>query len=165
MAIADLLISGVAQPLFLIIAIFRLRNDQETMCLFVIAGFFAMHVQSASVYHLTAIVWERYVAVKNSANYKLIVTRSRARICIIVSWILTALSVVPSAVYIAGQISQTAWAIVSVGVYLLPLICIAATVYFYVTIYLRARKVRNSMNAAQLEGLISKRKSQTPLSH
>ena len=151
MAIADLLIAGVAQPLFLIIAIFRLRNDQETVCLFVIAGFFAMYVQSASIYHLTEIAWERYVAVKNSANNKLIVTRNRARICIIVSLAsLTALSVVPSAVYIAGQISQTAWAIVSVGVYLLPLISIAATVYFYVTIYLRTRKVRNSMNAAQL---------------
>ena len=150
MAVADLLIAGVTQPLFLIIGTFRLRNDQETMCLFVMAGFFAMFVQSASIFHLTAIAWERYVAVKNSANYKLIVTRSRARICIIVSWVLTALSVVPSTIYTAGQISQTAWAIVMVGVYLLPLICIAATVYFYVTIYLRTRKIRNSMNAAQL---------------
>lgn len=150
MAVADLLIAGVAQPLFLITATFRLRKDQETMCLFVMAGFFAMFVQSASIFHLTAIAWERYVAVKYSANYKLIVTRSKAKICIIVSWVLTALSVVPSTIYIAGQISQTALAIIMVGVYLLPLICIAATVYFYVTIYLRTRKVRNSMNAAQV---------------
>ena len=154
MAFADLLIGSVAQPLFFTAGIFRLQDDDETMCLLIQAGILAMYVQTATIYHLTAVASERYVAVTKSVNYKAIVTKSRMRGCIAVMWVLTALSIIPSAVYQGGLIGKTPWAVVRTCVSLIPLtICLAATVYFYIAVYLKTRRRNeiaiNRLNAIQ----------------
>ena len=155
MAVADLLIGGVAQPLFITAGILRLQNAHETMCSFVLAGLFVMHIQGASVYHLTLIAWERHVAIKKSISYKFIVTRSRIKISIIIAWVSTALSIIPSVFYVTGHAGKIPWAIASACVFTIPLtICLAATLYFYITIYLEHRKKNkkrlNPLNATQL---------------
>ena len=63
MAASDLLIGAVAQPLFLSAGLYRLQGDYEKMCTIILAGFFAMYLQSASIYHLTFITLERYIAI------------------------------------------------------------------------------------------------------
>ena len=106
MAASDLLIGAVAQPLFLSAGLYRLQGDYEKMCTIILAGFFAMYLQSASIYQLTFIAWERYIAIAKGFNYKFIVTKSRGKACIITSWVLTALSVLPSALYTSGIVGK-----------------------------------------------------------
>lgn len=141
MAVADVLIGAVAQPLFFAAGIFHLQNDYEKVCTLVLAGFFSMYLQSASIYHLTVISCERYIAIKKGINYKFIVTKSRLKTCVIVMWVLTALAVVPSVLYVAGLINKSSRTVANACVFTVPLsICLLATAYFYVKIYLESRK-------------------------
>lgn len=148
MAVADLIISGVAQPLTLTAGIFRLQNDYLNMCRTIVLSLSVMYIQAASIYHLTAIAWERYLAVKNPINYKTIVTRTRMTNCIIAMWVLTSLMILPSSVYLTGQVGRTSFAVASVFLSVIPLtICLAATAYFYITIFNASCKTnRNPIN-------------------
>ena len=140
MAVSDLLIGAVAQPLFLTAGIFRLLNDYKTMCTFILAGFFVMYLQSASVYHLAVMAWQRYIAIKNGMNYKFIVSRSRLKIFITTAWVLTALAVVPTALYAFGLVGKKLRSIANACLFTIPLsTCLLATVFLYIMIYLESR--------------------------
>ena len=141
MAASDLLIGAVAQPLFLSAGLYRLQGDYEKMCTIILAGFFAMYLQSASIYHLTFITLERYIAIAKGLNYKFIVTRSRLKACITVIWVLTVLSIVPSGLYISGLIGKETRNVANASLFTVPLsICLLATVTFYFKIYLKTRQ-------------------------
>ena len=145
MAASDLLIGAVAQPLFLSAGLYRLQGDYEKMCTIILAGFFAMYLQSASIYQLTFIAWERYIAIAKGFNYKFIVTKSRVKACIITSWVLTALSVVPSALYTLGIVGKELWVIADAIVFTIPLsICLLAIVYFYAAMSCFQRKAKKT---------------------
>ena len=145
MAASDLLIGAVAQPLFLSAGLYRLQGDYEKMCTIILAGFFAMYLQSASIYQLTFIAWERYIAIAKGFNYKFIVTKSRVKACIITSWVLTALSVVPSALYTSGIVGKELWVIADAIVFTIPLsICLLAIVYFYAAMSCFQRKAKKT---------------------
>lgn len=140
MAASDLLIGAVAQPLFLSAGLYRLQGDYENMCTIILVGFFAMYLQSASIYHLTFIAWERYIAIAKGLNYKFIITTSRLKACITVIWVLTALPVVPSGLYISGLIGKETRNVANACLFTIPLsICLLATVTFYIKIYLKTR--------------------------
>lgn len=135
----DLLIG--ARPLFYAAWIFRLQNDNETTCILLLIYSFTLHLVLASIYHLTAMAWERYVAIKKTINYKSIVTSSRVQICAIASWVSAATPVVPSALYAAG-ISGTKQRYKSQAIFVAApqAICLVAINVFYVLIYLETRK-------------------------
>ena len=144
MAASDLLIGAVAQPLFLR-GLYRLQGDYEKMCTIILAGFFAMYLQSASIYQLTFIAWERYIAIAKGLNYKFIITKSRVKACIITSWVLTALSVVPSALYTLSIVGKELWVIADAIVFTIPLsICLLAIVYFYAAMSCFQRKAKKT---------------------
>ena len=141
MAASDLLIGTVAQPLFLSAGLYRLQGDYEKMCTIILAGFFAMYLQSASIYHLTFITLERYIAIAKGLNYKFIITRSRLKACITVIWVLTVLSIGPSGLYISGLIGKETRNVANACLFTVPLsICLLATVTFYIKIYLKTRQ-------------------------
>ena len=141
MAASDLLIGAVAQPLFLSAGLYRLQGDYEKMCTIILAGFFAMYLQSASIYHLTFITLERYIAIAKGLNYKFIITRSRLKACITVIWVLTVVSIVPSGLYISGLIGKETRNVANASLFTVPLsICLLATVTFYFKIYLKTRQ-------------------------
>ena len=145
MAASDFLIGAVAQPLFLSAGLYRLQGDYEKMCTIILAGFFAMYLQSASIYQLTFIAWERYIAIAKGFNYKFIVTKSRVKACVITSWVLTALSVVPSALYTLGIVGKELWVIADAIVFTIPLsICLLAIVYFYAAMSCFQRKAKKT---------------------
>ena len=141
MAASDLLIGAVAQPLFLSAGLYRLQGDYDKMCTIILAGFFAMYLQSASIYHLTFITLERYIAIAKGLNYKFIITRSRLKACITVIWFFTVLSIVPSGLYISGLIGKETRNVANASLFTVPLsICLLATVTFYFKIYLKTRQ-------------------------
>ena len=133
------------------------------MCTLILAGFFAMYLQSASVYHLTFIAWERYIAIRNGLNYKFIITKSRVKACIIVIWVLTALPVVPSGLYISDLIGKETRNVANACLFTIPLsICLLATVTFYIKIYLKTRQSKVKRATSQVsrsQELFCKRRS------
>ena len=111
------------------------------MCIFFLVYSFTLHLVLVSIYHLTAMAWERYVAIKKIINYKSIVTSSRVQICAIASRVSAAIPVVPSALYAAG-ISSTKQRYKSQALFVTApqAICLVAITVFYVPIYLETRK-------------------------
>ena len=141
LAVTDLLVGAVAEPLFIAAGILHLQNDYETMCILIVTGLFVMHLICTSIYHLTAMAWERYEAIKNAIKYKVIVTRGRVMMCAVASWVLTAISILPSALYLAGFIDRSQSNILKACFFSLPItICLVAIPVFYFMIYLEARK-------------------------
>lgn len=150
LAATDLLVGVVAEPLFIAAGMLHLQNDYETMCILIITGLFTMHLICSSIYHLTAMAWERYEAITNAIKYKVIVTRGRVTMCAIASWVLTVISIIPNALYLAGFIDKRQSNIMKVCFFSGPMaICLLAIPIFYILIYIETRK-RNQIAVAQL---------------
>ena len=141
MAVGDFLTGAVTQPLFLTAGIHRLQDDYESMCTVVLAGFFALYLISASIYHLTVISWERYTVVSKGINYRSTVAKTRLKLCVFAAWVFTGLSVVPNALYVAGYLDTKQVIIPHACLFTTPLtVCLLATVYFYIRLYLKSRE-------------------------
>ena len=141
MAVGDFLTGAVTQPLFLTAGIYRLQDDYESMCTVVLAGFFALHLISASIYHLTVVSWERYTAVSKGINYRSTVAKTRLKLCIFAAWVFTGLSVVPNALHVAGYLDRKQNIIAQACLFTTPLtVCLLATAYFYIRLYLKCRE-------------------------
>lgn len=141
LAAVDLLIGAVTQPLFCAAGIFRLLNDYETTCILRAMYFFMMHLVLASIYHLTAMAWEGYVAITKTIKYKSIVTSSRLQMCAIACWVSAAIPVGPSVLSVAG-ITDTKQRHISQALFIISpqATCLIAITVFYVLIYLETRK-------------------------
>ena len=141
LAAVDLLIGAVTQPLFCAAGIFHLLNDHETMCMLLLMYFFTMHLVLVSIYHLTAMAWERYVAITKTMKYKSIVTRGRLQMCAIACWVSATIPVGSSALREAGIIETKQVFIWQVLFIAAPqAICVIAITVFYLLIYLETRK-------------------------
>ena len=141
LAATDLLVGVLADPLFISAGILYLQNDYETTCILIITGLFTMHLICTSIYHLTAMAWERYQAITNAIKYQVIVTRGRVKMCAIASWVLTVLSILPSALYLPGFIDQSQSNILKACFFSVPMtICLVAIAVFYIMIYRETRR-------------------------
>ena len=167
LATADLLIGAIAEPLFITAGIFRLLNDFKTMCTLSMAGLFVLHLTWTSIYHLTAMAWERYVAIKNAIKYKVIVTRSRVKMCAIASWVFTAISTAPSVLFSVGVVDREVKVILNMCFFTAPLtICMVTIPVVYSLIYLEIRRRKqtaviqllspSAQNAAAIERKVVK---------
>lgn len=140
---ADLLIAAVAQPTFITAGIFRLLEDYEVSCSLILVYLLVMYLLCAIIYHLTLLAWERYVAIKKATKYKVIVTKTRIKICTITSWVLTPISIVPAALYLSGFIDKKLFIILNTCFFMVPMaICLGAIIVFYIMIYLGTRRCK-----------------------
>ena len=95
MAVADLLGGAVSMPLSATIDVLILRQVSfEHICFLVnlCAMYFFFF---SSLYHLTAIAWERYVAVVKWMDYKVIVTTNGLKKLAIFAWLGTGFTILP----------------------------------------------------------------------
>ena len=102
-------------------------------------------ITACSIFHLTMIAWERYVAIRKWIDYKVIVTRSRLKKLAIIAWVSAIVTVSPlpllvimgimseNAMILASEIFHT---VLSVSV----MSALGLIVYFYVMVYLGVRK-------------------------
>lgn len=95
---------------------------------------------SSSLYHLTLIAWERYVAIRKWIDYKVIVTTRRTKKLALVAWLLAAFASFPILVMTLVGVDlkiKRAWqfgeSIVAAG-------CLITLAYLYIMIYLGVRK-------------------------
>ena len=94
---ADLLIGAISMPLFAVVEILMVHQVSiEHICMLDAVH---LHVLSifplSSIYHLTFIAWERYVAVRKWRDYKVIVTQTLVKILAIIAWLVAIFTVVP----------------------------------------------------------------------
>lgn len=106
LAVADLLVGAINMPLSATIDVLILRqvSFEHTCFLINVPGVYSIYFFSfSSLYHLTAIAWERHVAVVKWMDYKVIVTKSRVKKLAIMAWLGSVFTILsPLLIQVAG---------------------------------------------------------------
>ena len=147
LAVTDLLMGVVGLPLFAAVDALVARQFMlEYACtLDLVNGFFIYLLALSSLYHLTAIAWERYVAVQKWMDYKVIVTKSRLRKLSIISWLLAAFAASSALVTALAGVDNEILEKWHIVINVIAAACLILIGYFYVMVYLgiRNRKISN----------------------
>ena len=80
MAVTDLLVGSLCVPLSAVVGLlvsYQLLTDHYICKLDFVTISVTITLTACSIFHLTMIAWERYVAIRKWIDYKVIVTRSR----------------------------------------------------------------------------------------
>ena len=155
MAVADLLVGAVSMPLTTALDILLLHKKLSlTICK--IAGANQIVLYSAvtsSLYHLTFIAWDRYVAIKKWRSYKTIVTKIRLKICAVVAWVLTAITAILVPILWVAEVDQKVIAALSIFSATKTVLCVGVIGFFYISIYLSILKRKeNEINQVSSRG-------------
>ena len=141
MAVTDLFIGSVCMPstVTVDVLIFRRVSFPHICASDSFNIWFSDFLTSCSVYHLTAIAWERYVAIQKWMEYKIIVTTSRVKKLATACWLLTIFIAFPSLIMRLTGVDHRVveiWYAAATG----GGISLILLVYFYVMVYLGVRK-------------------------
>ena len=142
LAVADLLVGVVTIPLSgsmdLLLA---LQVSLEHFCGLDLVNVYSMYCISwCALYHLTAIAWERYVAIRKPIEYVIIVTRSRTIKLAVKVWLAAILSTIPPLIMEVAGIDIRFVDIWVTAASLCGALSIIALAYFYIQVYLGVRK-------------------------
>ena len=154
MAIADLLVGAISMPQIVALAILIIRQ-------ILYSGFCKLHLATqfsmftfiwSSLYHLTFIAWERYVAIRKWIDYKVIVTRGRMKNLAIIAWWLAGFTSFPPLVLPVVGVDRKIKEIWHIGESVVAILCLTATGCFYIMVYLavRKRKISETSNVTAL---------------
>ena len=105
----------------------------------------------SSLYHLTVIAWERNVAIRKWASYKMIVTRKRIKTFAGIAWLLAVLTTTPARILTALGVDYKYIQIVDFVLTLPAVVCLVLVGYFYVMVYVGVHK-RRVNDSSQLQG-------------
>ena len=146
LAVADLLIGAIFIPIWVIIALMITGQvPVERVCALLVINHNLMTCSLfSSLYHLTAIAWERYVAIRKWVDYKIIVTKSRLQNLAILAWLAAIVITFPNLIMFLLDVDmkvRKTWILVGN-------VCGATTflliVYFYIMVFLGIRKRKTS---------------------
>ena len=144
MAFSDLLVGAVSMPLTTaldILFLFLHKKLRLTICKIAGANQIVLYsAVSSSLYHLTFIAWERYVAIKNWRSYKTVISKTRLKICAVVAWVLAAISAFLVPILWVAEVDQKVMAALSIFSATKTVLCVAVIGFFYISIYLCIRK-------------------------
>lgn len=158
LAVAGLLMGAFNMPLSAVVYFLIVRQFWlEHICMLEILNVYSMYCFSmCSLYHLTAIAWERYAAVVKWMDYKVIATKGRIKKLAIAAWLLAKSTTVPVLVMeMIGldvkikQIFYHVWCVCGVVAFIL-------IIYFYFRAYLGVRKRKISEIMAKIQSKIAK---------
>lgn len=98
LAVTDLVIGIIVMPLFVTVnfLIFQQVWSEFTCTLFLVNPCIIQLLFKTTLYHLTIIAWERYVAIQKWMDYKILVTNSRVKNLAIAAWISALFPAVPN---------------------------------------------------------------------
>ena len=155
MAITDLLVGAISLPLNIAANILiSYRLFYSGFCTLRIATEFSMFTLIlSSLYHLTFIAWERYVAIRKWIDYKVTVTKGRIKKLVIMAWMLAAFTSFPPLVMLVASVDQKTKEIWHIGESVVGTSCLAAIGYFYIMVYLGVRK-RKIAEISQVTALV-----------
>ena len=145
LAVADLLAGAISMPLSATIDILILHQfSRQQICTLnsVLNKPMIFFVCSSSTYHLTAIAWERYVAIQKFIDYKAIVTKRLLQKLAIAAWLssvfMPVIALTMAVVEVDREVVQMRLLYTGAGI--VSLICLIAIGYFYTMVYLGVRK-------------------------
>lgn len=142
LAVADLLVGVVTLPLSgSLDLLLALQVSLAHFCSLDVVNVYSMYCLSWCVlYHLTAIAWERYVAIRRSIMYAVIVTRSRMLKLKITVWLVAMCSTLPPLIMEVAGVDFSFINIWVVAASLCGALSLIALAYFYFQVYLGVRK-------------------------
>ena len=143
LAFADLLTGAISMPLTVTIDVLILRQVSFVhVCTLESAASKPMSIFLcfSSLYQLTAIAWERYMAIQKTIRYKVIVTKSLLKKLAIVAWLVAVFTQTPVFVMAVVPVDPILVQIRHVIASIVTLACLIAIVYFYTMVYLGVRK-------------------------
>ena len=149
MAVTDLLVGSICVPLSAVVGLFvpyQIQADHYICKLDSVAISFTITLAICSIFHLTMIAWERYVAIRKWIDYRVIVTRSRLKKLAIIAWVSSIVSVSPTHFITAltGILRENEMAL-ALEIFFLVLsaflfLALSLIIYFYFMVYLGVRK-------------------------
>ena len=159
LAVADLLAGAISMPLSATVDILILHQfSRQQICTLnlVLNKRMIFFITSSSIYHLTAIAWERYVAIQKFIDYKVIVTKRLLQKLAIAAWLLAVFMLVFAVTMDVAEMDEKAVqrGLVHTGASIVMLICLIAIGYFYIMVYLGVRK-RKINEFSQVSALIN----------
>lgn len=144
LAVADLLVGVVTIPFSgSIDLLLALQVSLERVCVLDLINVYSMYCISwCALYHLTAIAWERYVAIRKSIEYLTIVTRSRIIKLMVTVWLTAMFTTIPPLIMEVAGVDISFVDIWVTAASLCGALSVIALAYFYVQVYLGVRKSR-----------------------
>ena len=142
MAVADLLVGAVSMPLTTALDILLLRKNLSlTICKIAGANQIVLYsAVSSSLYHLTFIAWDRYVAMKKWRSYKIVVTKTRLKICAVIAWLFAVTTACCIPILWVAEVDQRVIALLSIFSAGKTVLSVAIIGYFYISLFFSVRK-------------------------
>ena len=149
MAVTDLLVGSLCVPLSAVVGLlvpYQIVTDHYICKLDSVAIWFMITLAICSIFHLTMIAWERYVAIRKWIDYRLIVTRSRLKKLAIIAWVSAIITVSPThfTMALTGMLRENemvlALDIFFIILSVLVMSALGLIIYFYFMVYLGVRK-------------------------
>ena len=143
MAVAGVLVGAVSMPLTIISDVFVLVKvlNAGVFCGIAFVNDMLLYIGScSSVYHLTVIAWERYVAIRKWADYNVIVSKGRVKKFARNAWLFAALVPIPPSIMKISDVDYKYVLAVDIACVLPGTVCIVLIGYSYLQVYLGVRK-------------------------
>ena len=162
MAVADLLVGAVSMPLTTALDILLLRKNLSlTICKIAGANQIVLYsAVSSSLYHLTFIAWDRYVAMKRWRSYKTIVTKTRLKTCTVIAWLFAVTTACCIPILWVAEVDQRVMAALSIFSAGKTVLSVAIIGYFYISLYFSVRK-RNDNKISNVSARVNARMDRT----
>ena len=149
LAVTDLLVGSICIPLSAVVKLLvphQVLADRYICVLDFVSISTTITLAICSIFHLTVIAWERYVAIRKWIDYKVMVTKSLMKKLAIIAWVLAIVTVSPPNFITALKgMMRANEAVIALEIFLIPLSlllmsALSLIVYFYVMVYLGVRK-------------------------
>ena len=149
MAVTDLLVGSLCVPLSAVVGLlvpYQIVTDHYICKLDSVAIWFMITLAICSIFHLTMIAWERYVAIRKWIDYRLIVTRSRLKKLAIIAWVSAIVTVSPThfTMALTGMLRENEMVLALDIFFIILSVLVMSTlgliIYFYFMVYLGVRK-------------------------
>ena len=161
MAVTDVLVGSLCVPLSAVVGLlvsYRVLADHYICKLDFVVLSFSITLTLCSVFHLTMIAWERYMAIRKWRDYKVRVTRSLTKKLAAIAWILAIVTVSPlhfiTLMRRENDVFSLALEIFFIILSVSVMFALCLIIYFYVMVYLRVRKCKLSQ-IGQVSGLVN----------
>ena len=143
MAGADFLVGAVSMPLYISLDVLLIRKEvSQAICKITFANQLVLYgAVCSTLYHLTVIAWERYLAVAKWNQYHVFIRRARIKKLIAIAWIMAVLTTAPVRILKAAGVHNILVEVFYVVFCLPALVCVFLIGYFYIRVYQEVRKL------------------------
>ena len=141
LAITDLAVGVVLQPMFVAVELCRIKGRCGKICVLdFMVWFIGTLLCQSSTSHLVIVAWERYVAIKHALQYEIIVTRKKLLWGSIAAWFIPLL--------VEGLLFfETNPFVSSITFFVYIFICFSILAYFYGVIFMESKRHRRQIKA------------------